>query len=93
MVRESGNMEVKIVEIGDDYIKMIVKGEEHTYLNLLQHYLLEDERVVVARYNIPHPLVGEPELYVKTKGVNPIEAIKKANEKIIEDCKAIASQI
>ncbi len=86
-------MEVKIVELGDDYVKMIVKGEEHTYLNLLQHYLLEDEKVVVARYNIPHPLVGEPELYVKTKDVSPIDAIKRANEKIIEVCRLIADQI
>ncbi len=93
MAGGSGDTEVKIVELGKDYVKMIVKGEEHTYLNLLQHYLLEDERVVVARYNIPHPLVGEPELYVKTSGLDPLEAIKKANEKIIEACRIIAEQI
>ncbi|WP_202318585.1 RpoL/Rpb11 RNA polymerase subunit family protein [Archaeoglobus neptunius] len=86
-------MEVKIVEIGDDYVRLIVKGEEHTYLNLLQHYLVEDDDVIIARYNIPHPLVGEPELYVRTNGKNPLEVIKKANEKIIEACNTLADQI
>lgn len=93
MEKVSGDMEVKIVDIGDDFIKLVLKGEGHTYLNLLQHYLLEDRDVIVARYNIPHPLVGEPELYVKTDGKNPIEVIKKANEKIIEVCNALMEQI
>ncbi|WP_456467730.1 RpoL/Rpb11 RNA polymerase subunit family protein [Archaeoglobus sp.] len=86
-------MEVKIVEIGEDFVKLILKGEEHTYLNLLQHYLVEDEDVVVARYNISHPLVGEPQLYVRTNGKNPLEAIKRANEKIIEACNTLIEQI
>lgn len=86
-------MDVKIVDIGDDFVKLVLKGERHTYLNLLQHYLLEDRSVIVARYNIPHPLIGEPELYVKTDGKNPLEVIKKANEKIIEVCKALMEQI
>ncbi|MET1125122.1 MAG: DNA-directed RNA polymerase subunit L [Archaeoglobaceae archaeon] len=86
-------MEIKIVEIGDDYVKMIVRGEDHTFLNLLQQYLAEDEHVVIARYRIPHPLVGEPELYVRTNGENPIEVIKRANERIIRDCRALLEQI
>ncbi len=86
-------MEVKILEMGENYVKLVVKGEDHTFLNLLQHYLLEEEGVVIAKYNIPHPLVGEPELYVKTDGKNPVEVIKKANEKIIKICKELEEKI
>ncbi len=86
-------MEVKIVEIGDNFVKMIIKGEDHTYLNLLQYYLAEDKDVVIAKYNIPHPLVGEPELYVRTNGTNPLEVIKRANERIIEVCQSLLNQI
>ena len=86
-------MEVKIVEIGDNFLRMKIKGEEHTHLNLLQHYLAEDENVVVARYNIPHPLVGEPELYVRTNGENPLEVIRRANKKIIDACNVLIGQI
>lgn len=86
-------MEVKIIELGDNYIKMVIKGEDHTFLNLLQHYLAEDDDVVLAKYNIPHPLVGDPELYVKTNGTDPIEVIKRANEKIIKICDILLKQI
>lgn len=86
-------MEVKIVDIGEDYVRLVIKGEGHTYLNLLQHYLVEDDDVIVARYNISHPLVGEPEIYIKTGGINPLEAVKKANEKIIAVCNTLLEQI
>lgn len=84
---------LKIVEIGKNHIKILVRGEDHTYLNLLQHYLSKDKRTVLVRYNIPHPLVGEPELYLRTDGTNPIEVLKKANEAIIEVCKDLMKQI
>ncbi len=86
-------MEVKIIDIGEDYVRLVIKGEGHTYLNLLQHYLVEDDDVIVARYNIPHPLIGEPEIYIKTSGVDPLEAVKRANEKIIEACNTLLEQI
>ncbi len=86
-------MEVKIVEMGKDYVKLVVKGEDHTFLNLLQHYLLEDKDVLIAKYEIPHPLVGEPELFVRTTGKNPIEAIKEANEKIVKVCDELLGMI
>jgi DNA-directed RNA polymerase subunit L len=86
-------MEVKIVEVGENYIKMIVKGEDHTYLNLLQHYLVENKNVVITKYHIPHPLVGEPELYVRTDGKDPVEVIREANKKIVEVFGSLAKQI
>jgi len=87
-------VEVKILEMGENYVKLLVKGEDHTYLNLLQHYLLEDESVVMAKYHIPHPLTGEPELFVRTDGSkSPLEAIREANDKIIKACEELLSQI
>lgn len=84
---------LKIIEFGKNYVKLIVRGEDHTYLNLLQHYLSQDKRTVIVRYNIPHPLVGEPELYLRTDGSNPIEVLKKANENIIGVCEDLLKQI
>ncbi len=86
-------MEVKVVEMGENYLRLLVKGEDHTFLNLLQHYLLEDEDVVIAKYDIPHPLVGEPELFVKTNKKSPMEAIKRANERIVEVCRELIEKI
>jgi DNA-directed RNA polymerase subunit L len=87
------DMEVKIVEMGDNYVKIVFKGEDHTYLNLLQHYLAEDEDVIIAKYTVSHPLVGDPELYVKTSGVNPLEVIKRANDKIAGVCASLIEQL
>jgi len=81
------------LEIEENYVKLLIKGEDHTYLNLLQHYLLEDESVVIAKYDIPHPLQDRAELVVRTKGKNPLEAIREANEKIIKACEELLSQI
>jgi DNA-directed RNA polymerase subunit L len=86
-------MEVKVLEMGDDYVKLLIRGEDHTYLNLLQHYLLEDENVVIAKYNIPHPLEDKAELFVKTNGKNPLQAIREANEKIVKACDELLAQI
>ncbi len=86
-------MDVKVVEMEKNYVRLIVKGEDHTFLNLLQHYLLENEAVVIAKYHIPHPLVGEPELFVKTNGKNPIQVIKEVNRRIVQECSALLSQL
>ncbi|MCS7120994.1 MAG: DNA-directed RNA polymerase subunit L [Archaeoglobaceae archaeon] len=84
-------MELKITEIGKDFVRIVIKGEDHTFLNLLQHYLAEDEHVIFVRYNIPHPLIEEAELFVKTDGDEPIKAILRANEKIEKDCSKLMS--
>jgi len=84
---------IKILEIGKDYVKLLVKGEDHTYLNLLQHYLSKDSRTVLVRYNIPHPLVGEPELYLRVKDADPLDVLKKANETIAKVCEDLYRQL
>ncbi len=86
-------MEIKVLEISDDYIKLIIKGEGHTYLNLLQHELVNDDSVLLAKYNIIHPLKDEAELMVRTSGKNPVEAIKEANERIISKIDEVLSQL
>jgi len=86
-------MEVKILEMGKNHLKLAIKGEDHTYLNLLQHTLLEDSDVEIAKYRIPHPLVSTPELYIKTKKKNPVEVLKKANERIAKECEELLSNL
>ncbi len=86
-------MEVKVVEMSENYVKLEIRGEDHTYLNLLQHYLLEDEDVEIAKYVVPHPLQDRAELIVKTKNKNPLEAIRDANEKIVSACDELLDQI
>ncbi|HID42602.1 MAG TPA: DNA-directed RNA polymerase subunit L [Archaeoglobaceae archaeon] len=86
-------MEVKILEMGKNHIRLAVKGEDYTFLNLLQHTLLEDNDVEIAKYSISHPLVGTPELYIKTKKKNPVNVLKRANERIADECEKLLSNL
>jgi len=86
-------MEVKVIEVGEDYVRFTIRGEDHTYLNLLQHYLLEDDDVIIAKYDVSHPLQDSAEFFVKTNGKDPLKALKEANERIIEVCNKLLSQM
>jgi len=75
-------MKVKILKKTSNELKIEVEGIGHTLCNLLQKKLLEDEKVDLAGYDVPHPLASTPIIYVRTKGnVKPEEALRKAVEK------------
>ncbi|TFH43923.1 MAG: DNA-directed RNA polymerase subunit L [ANME-2 cluster archaeon] len=77
-------MNLKIIEKTDDEIKVEMAGESHTLLNVLKSSLLDDPRIEVATYDIKHPTISEPILFVKTNGVDPVVAIREASDRIIE---------
>ncbi|AKG91602.1 DNA-directed RNA polymerase, subunit L [Geoglobus ahangari] len=86
-------MEVKVIELTDDYAKLLIKGEDHTYLNLLQYELVNDESVLLAKYNVLHPLKDEAEFMIRTSGKSPIDALREANERIISKVEEVLSQL
>jgi DNA-directed RNA polymerase subunit L len=71
-------MELKILEKTNNEIRLEIRGESHTLLNLLKSVLLEDEHVEIATYDMKHVTISEPVLFVKTDGEDPIATIKKA---------------
>jgi DNA-directed RNA polymerase subunit L len=74
-------MEIKILKKTSDELKIEVEGVGHTLCNLLQKRLVENEKVDLAGYNIPHPLASNSIIYVRTKGnVKPEEALREAVE-------------
>jgi len=77
-------MNVKIIEKTDNEIRIEIGGESHTLLNILKHTLLEDPRVEIASYEIKHPNISEPVLYVRTNDMDPITAIKEASLRLVE---------
>ena len=62
-----------------------LEGEDDTFSGLLVAKLLEDSNVEEANYHIPHPLVGSPEFYIKTKKGTPKDALKKALKSLKKD--------
>ena len=70
-------MRVKILKKLRNELKMEVKGEGHTFCNVIQRALLNDERVDLAGYNVPHPLTSSPVIYVRTRGQTKPETVLK----------------
>jgi DNA-directed RNA polymerase subunit L len=81
-------MKIKVVEKTSNELKIEVEGEGHTLCNVLQKVLLEDDAIEMAGYHIQHPLIGNPIIYVHTKGNQKPEAtVREAAEKIRGQCK------
>jgi len=76
-------MKVKVLKRTPNELKIQVEGESHTFCNVLQKALLEDDTIEIAGYDIPHPLVLNPIIYVHTKGKRkPEAALREAAKKI-----------
>ena len=76
-------MEIQIIEKGPNILKFKVIGEVHTLLNPLRIELSKDDDVAFVAYKIEHPLVDSAIFIVKTKEGDPLEAIKRAIERIL----------
>lgn len=87
-------MKIKVLKKTANELKIEVEGAEHGLCNLLQKNLLEDERVDLAGYDVPHPLASNPVIYVRMKGTaKPEDALIKAAEKAREANKAFSKAL
>lgn len=80
-------MNLKVLKKTPNEIRIEIEGEGHTFCNVLQRALLEDETVEMAGYDIAHPLVSKPIIYVRMKEERkpkkkPESALKEAAAKI-----------
>ena len=71
-------MEFTVLEESKTKLSFQLKGETHTFCNALKEALEEVKGVEVATYRIDHPLVGIPQFFIETKGVEPRKALKEA---------------
>jgi DNA-directed RNA polymerase subunit L len=76
-------MEIKVLKRTSNELKIEIVGEGHTFCNVLQKALLEDDATEMAGYDLPHPLMSDPTIYIQTKkGLKPETAIRNAVKKI-----------
>ncbi len=72
-------MELNILEDKKNRMVFELKGETHTFCNILRKELWNDKHVKSAAYNIEHPLIGIPKIIVETDGnESPKKALKEA---------------
>lgn len=79
-------MELTILNKTENEINIKVRGETHTLLNMLKTALLNNKHVEIATYDIKHPTISDPVLFVRTDGADPIDVIKKASKEIAKEC-------
>jgi DNA-directed RNA polymerase subunit L len=79
-------LDIKIERTGKNRLRFIVKGEDHTLGNLIQHALMEDENIESAGFHVSHPLLKEMIFEVRFKqGIRkPINLIAKDLERFID---------
>ena len=61
-------MKINVLRHEGNELRVELVGEGHSFCNALQSILLKDETLDFAGYNLPHPLVGQPTIYVRGKG-------------------------
>ncbi len=87
-------MKVKVLKKESNELKIEIEGADHGLCNLLQKRLLENERVDLAGYDIPHPLASNPIIYVRMKGkAKPEVALLKAVENAREMNKILSKEL
>lgn len=79
-------------------MRIEIEGEGHTFCNVLQKALLEDKTVEMAGYDIPHPLVANPIVYVHMKErrkpeKKPETALREAAAKIKHQTKQFRTSL
>ncbi|MEM0085097.1 MAG: DNA-directed RNA polymerase subunit L [Candidatus Methanomethylicia archaeon] len=78
-------MEIKVLRRDEDCIELEVKGEGHTFFNALCSKLHEDPAVIIASYNIPHPLEDRTLFILRVSSKSPWEVLIDAVKKLKED--------
>lgn len=71
-------MEITVLESKKDSLEFVLKGERHTFTNLLREALLQDPKVEFAAYSLNHPFDKDAKFIVKTEGKTAVKALSDA---------------
>ncbi len=86
-------MEIKILESDKNMLKIELIGKSHTLANALSKELWNDKDVVMAGYNIDHPLVSNAVLMVATSKAAPKKALSSAITRLNKKNKDFLAQV
>jgi DNA-directed RNA polymerase subunit L len=75
-------MKIKALKRDNQELRLELGGEGHSFCNALQYFLLHDDAIDFAGYNIQHPLVGNPVVYLRTKRKRPENALRDATRSL-----------
>ncbi|MCC6029112.1 MAG: DNA-directed RNA polymerase subunit L [Candidatus Korarchaeum sp.] len=83
-------MEIEVVNVSRNEIRVLIRGETHTLLSPLVEELNSLDGVEFAGYDVPHPLKEESILFLRVReGLNPREVLKGAIRELIRKYEVI----
>ncbi|NJE84690.1 DNA-directed RNA polymerase subunit L [Thermococcus sp. CX2] len=85
-------MKIEVIKREENVLEFYLEGEDHTFANLLNEVLHENEHVTFAGYTIEHPVLmaRKPKFRVVTDGkVTPEQALEEAAQKIFDRARAV----
>jgi DNA-directed RNA polymerase subunit L len=83
-------MKINVLKHDGNELRIELVGEGHSFCNALQSILLKDGTLDFAGYNLPHPLVGQPTIYVRGKGRRDLwRALLDATESLEKELEQI----
>ena len=75
-------MELELLTNESDYLEFVIKGERHTFPNLLKDKLLHDKSVVFVSYILKHPFDNDAVFSIRTSGKKPKKCLEDALKEI-----------
>ena len=89
-------MELNTLQKTKTKLRLEIKGEDHTFVNILKKELYNDKAVKYAGYKIEHAHIGIPELIMETEGKDPkkvlldaVSRLKKIDKELLSKFKKI----
>ncbi|MEM4663056.1 MAG: RpoL/Rpb11 RNA polymerase subunit family protein [Candidatus Diapherotrites archaeon] len=86
-------MEITLLRVEKDLVEFKMKGERHTFPQLLKHYLLKNPDVTFCAYKLEHPMDNDCLFIVKVKKGSPWQALKEANKEIMAELDDLEKKI
>ena len=84
---------IKVISKEKDSITFEMVKYDNTILRPVVEELLKDEQVAEAKYFIKHPIIDNPQIYVKVKTGKPQAAVKRSINKLRKTYENMAADL
>lgn len=86
-------MNITILELGDDIVRISIAGQGHTFMNALKTEILQDPTVDVANYVIEFQF-SDPVLTVTTLNkADPVKPVLDACIRLSKNCEELLASL
>lgn len=85
-------MEIEIIEKSKKKLKFNLKGEDHTFCNILRKELNNDKNVKIAEYRVENSLTSTPVFFVEVESGSPAKALADAVKRVAKQCEVFSNK-